>query len=483
MNFLRNNILLSIGMALPLFGPPSAFANDPGHGDEMPALRFGVMSDVHMRKSRPQNAVFLENALRRFAAERVDAVLCLGDIAHSGMISELETFAGIWNRVFPDGRGMDGDKVELLLVTGNHDIDAWGGRWEGLSEEEQTAERFYYGDNPEKTWERLFGQKWETVWRREVKGYTFIGAQWQTTKPPIAKFIAEAAPTLDPGRPFFFLQHAPPRDTCHGFYSSGDEWPGEAKKALAPFPNAVAFSGHSHCALSDEKAIWQGEFTSIGAGCTHEPALLVDSPDYANCSQAFPRPEDAGKPMASLSNEVGGRDAGGGYLLVEVFRDRLVVRRLSVTFDEPIGPAWTVPFPARKKGPLDFARRAAEGIPPQFPPDATLAVEFHPDGHPFESAGHRGSPCVAVTFPHANNVGGHRVFDYEIQAEAKGRKTVLRRIMAPGFAFPERYADLPGACLFLASELPAGKVVRFTVTPRDCFGGRGRPIGGEWNMP
>jgi hypothetical protein len=75
------------------------------------------------------------------------------------------------------------------------------------------------------------------------------------------------------------------------------------------------------------------------------------------------------------------------------------------------------------------------------------------------------------------------VFDYEIQAECKRMKTILHRIMAPGFAFPEKYADLPGTCLFLRSELPADRTIRFTVTPRDCFGGRGRSLVVEWKMP
>jgi len=43
-------------------------------------------------------------------------------------------------------------------------------------------------------------------------------------------------------------------------------------------------------------------------------------------------------------------------------------------------------------------------------------------------------------------------------------------------ALPEEKADIPGECLFSAAELPPGKPVRFTVTPRDCFGLAGRPL-------
>lgn len=441
-----------------------------------PLLRFGVVSDPHIGV-KPEATAFLENALRWLAAQNVDAVLCPGDIAHSGLISEMETFANVWNRVFPGGLRPDGGKVELMLVTGNHDIDAWGGRWDGFSEDALRKNRFWHGGNPEKTWRRLFGQPWELVWRRDVKGFVFLGAQWKTAKPSIEEFLAEVGPSLDPGKPFFYCQHAHPKETCHGWYSDGDD-DGEATRALSPFPNAVAISGHSHCALSDERTVWQGAFTSIGAGCTQSWCVPLLRPEYVNASASW-HSSWREKTMASVSNAKDGRDLGGGFEMVEVYADHLVVHRRSVVFDEPIGPAWTVPLPARADGPFDFARRAAVGTPPQFPADAAVRVEHCPEGHPLESVGHRGESCIAVSFPHARNVGGHRVFDYEITAVAENAEPVVRRIMAPGFAWPEEHSEIPGTCLFLREELPVGKPVRFTVVPRDCFGGKGRAIHSE----
>ena len=32
---------------------------------------------------------------------------------------------------------------------------------------------------------------------------------------------------------------------------------------LSAYPNAVAFSGHSHWTLNDERSIWQGAFTAV----------------------------------------------------------------------------------------------------------------------------------------------------------------------------------------------------------------------------
>ena len=53
---------------------------------------------------------------------------------------------------------------------------------------------------------------------------------------------------------------------------------------------------------------------------------------------------------------------------------------------------------------------------------------------------------------------------------------VTRKLIAAGFAYPEECADIPGECLFSAKELPVGTPIRFTVTPRDCFGLAGKPL-------
>ena len=446
---------------------------------EQPDLRFGVMSDVHIG-GKADAAETLEKVLRWFASENVDAVLCSGDIAHSGLISELEGFAAVWHKVFPGGRAGDGRKVELMISTGNHDVDGWSGRWKNFSEEEMLAQRFCYKDNPEKTWQRLFGQKWETIWRREVKGYTFIGSQWFTLRPPIGAYMREHASTIDPGKPFFYCQHAHPKGTCHGEYASVDD-NGYTPGVLSRFPNAVAITGHSHCSVSDERAVWQGAFTSIGAGCLHEGAGGFS---YDNVV-AFWHLKSQQNVMASMEDpgRWGGDGKGGSCGLVEVFKKRIVVHRRSVVFGRPVGPAWTVPIPARPDGPFDFSKRIAErqakGAVPQFAPGAKIEAVYCPGGHRLSGEAYRGKPCVHVKFPRAKTVKGSRVFDYIVEACPEGGKPVTRKLIAAGFAYPEADADLPGECLFSVGELPVDGPVRFKVTPRDCFGLPGKPLVGK----
>jgi hypothetical protein len=169
--------------------------------------------------------------------------------------------------------------------------------------------------------------------------------------------------------------------------------------------------------------------------------------------------------------------------LVEVFDDHLVVHRQSVEFGLPIAPAWAVPIPAQKDGPFDFVNRAARykarGAVPQFANGAKIDAKFCPNGDELESAAHRGEACFYVTFPRAKTVNGGRVFDYVVEAAADGGKPVVRKLIAAGFAYPEEFADIPGECLFSAKELPPGRPISFTVTPRDSFGLAGRAITGS----
>lgn len=455
------------------FVPFDAFAESAA----APTMKFGVVSDVHVG-GRKEAVANLEKALRWLDSQKVDAVAVTGDTAHSGMISELEAFAETWRRVFPGRRAADGRPVELMVVTGNHEIGLWPGRWNGFSEARLRECAFEYGDNPARTWERLFGEKWELVWKKEVRGVTFFGSQWFSLRPPVEAALKENAARLDPSRPFFFFQHPHPRGTCYadgrGFTTEAYDG-GVSTRALSAYPNAVAISGHSHFTLADERSVWQGAFTSIGAGCLHEGGYSFG---YANAS-AFWHPSFKSHLMKPLGGkpEWGGDPAGACFSLYEVYDDHLVVHRRSLRFDCPLGPAWIVPVPARAGGPFDFARRRGErSAAPAFAPGASVDVAFCPNGHELEGVSFSGRPCVLVSFPAARQRPfGRRVFEYAVAVEGDGGQTFGRTILAPGSSFPSERGDLGGECLFLPEELPGRKVV-FSVSPRDCFGCAGEAV-------
>ena len=234
-------------------------------------LRFGVVSDVHVRDDKELDDKAFKQALTYFRDNGVDAVLIAGDIADRGRISQLQYAADAWYSIFPDDKASDGRPVEKLFVYGNHDVLAWrwGRKEEELKDPALMAEAI--GSSPENiaaTWEKCFREKYEPIWIKDVKGYKFIGRHWGHND-KLEAFVAAHAGELKGSRPFFYTQHDHPRNTCIGAWAWGYD-DGTSTRVFSAFPNCVAFSGHSHYTLTDERTVWQGAFTSIGAGCLHE---------------------------------------------------------------------------------------------------------------------------------------------------------------------------------------------------------------------
>ena len=438
-------------------------------GAGTPILTFGLVSDPHLCRNGDREIRLLEKALRHFDAQRVDAVMVTGDIADSGLISQMEALAAVWDKVFPGDCGSDGRHVEKLFITGNHCIDGWPGRWNGWSEEKLRAQRFNYADNPQKVWQRLFHEDWHDVFVKRIKGIPFIGAQWKSeqapfVKPPIAETVAKLAPTFDPKLPFFFFQHNPPNDTCHGRHG-GDK---VLREALSPYSNAVAITGHTHDSISDDRAVWQGAFTSIGAGCLHEASAGID---YRNVNYNWHVPSRT-KAMR-LTEWI---PQGGCFSVIDVFADHLVMHRRSAVFDEPAGEDWAIPLPAAIGKGFDFKVRAAQTVAPEFGAGAKPVVSFCAKGHPEQAKRYAGEPCVAVDFPPAQTPNGI-VCEYIVTAKLlDGPEIVRTKVVPNGFGLSKARMTIPGTCLFRTCELASERPVVFSVTAGECFGKKGRPI-------
>ena len=207
---------------------PGAPANVGEIAGKGPLLRFGVASDVHIVKdwgdanSRglADQERHLERALRWFDSLGADAVVFPGDMAHTGRVSELEALAAVWEKVFPRSVAADGRRVERLLVTGNHEVGQWPGLWDGIPDAELRRIRLDYDRaHLEANWKRIFREDYRLVWRREVKGVTFIGCQYPRPgtwhSPDICAGVRALARDLPADRPFFYVQHAHPAHTCY----------------------------------------------------------------------------------------------------------------------------------------------------------------------------------------------------------------------------------------------------------------------------
>lgn len=483
-NAMKNGavLLLSCAMVFPSSAEETGVREEGGQ--DACLMRFGVASDVHLLSGwRDGNcrdldgqADYLEKALRWFDSQKADAVVFPGDMAHTGRIAELELFAAVWDRVFPDCRASDGRRVERLIVTGNHEIGQWNGLWDGYSDERLRRERFDYDlEHMRSTWRRLFHEEFELVWQREVKGVTFLGAQYSRLNPPIARFISERASKLDPAKPFFYIQHAHPAHTCYGEEASSAWSEMESFRVLAAFPNAVAISGHSHNSLADERSVWQGAFTSIGAG-----SLAEATPCYVTeYDNGLPPYNSAyGRQRMKCVPQIG--NSGRSCLMVDVYADHLVVHRQSIQFDEPLGPDWVVPIPPSAERNFDFGRCVQSVPPPRFASDAKVSVSVDVNASENVGPGLVGNPCVLVSFPCAETVEGSRVFDYVVTFLSGNREILVRRVLSYGYYMPESRSCVRGECIVGQDELPKNESIRVVVKPRNCYGREGNSISGQF---
>ena len=452
-------------------------------------MRFGVASDVHLLcgwrdgncRDLDRQAHYLEKALRWFDLLKADAVVFPGDMAHTGRIAELELLASVWDRVFPDCHAADGRRVERMLVTGNHEVGQWPDLWKGYGVEELQRIRFDSDlAHMRTTWKRLFHEDYELMWRRTVKGITFIGCQFPGQpphNPQIGEGIRELARDVPKDLPFFYVQHAHPAHSCY-CEAGGAVEEEESNAALSRFPNAVALSGHSHNSLCDERSVWQGAYTSIGCGSLAEAGPCYGNVRYDN--GGAPYASDYAQQRMKCPPQVG--NDGRCCLFIEVYRDHLVVKRHSLAFDESLGDDWVLPVPVRSNGAYGFERRHYYSEAPQFPVDAKMAVEICKSDPVNVGPGLKGKPCVRVSFPRAKAIGGSRVFDYVIKVFDGGREVLRSYVLDPDYYLPESRAHADGECILGAQELPRGRPLLLTVEPRNCFGKTGSSLAFTWEM-
>ena len=473
-------------------------------------LRVGIMSDTHV--TGLGNAQWFEKGLRMFDAEKVDAVLISGDMFTLGSVKELEDIASVWYKVFPNDRRADGGKVERLFVTGNHDEVDWDCKRFGTPEGVK-AKAFRF--NREATWKRLWGEDYEKIRIKTVKGYKFVLRHWLCRSARIFDEVvpAEADPLPDfmkahadelrsCGRPFFYVQHEPIADTVNAAWLFGGiEWDnghtkrGE-KRIFDQFPNAVVLTGHSHDTLTDEQSIWQGAFTAVNCSCARGYVFTKPGRENGFTCEDFARTPPLEMAMFDHSEP---RQA----LVMDVCAGEIRFKRLDVTYGEVLDADWVVPlFPGGATVPptgtpkYDFKARAAASKPPVFAKDAKVTVTYVKDGHSRapgprcileDGAPH---PQVRVSFPPITRAHSpSRGFDFTVRCEANTGDLFYtvreKRVFSPKFCLAEKRDTETCTCDFRMSDIPAnfhGRV-RFVVIPHDVWGNPGAPICSAWINP
>lgn len=426
-------------------------------------LRLGVMSDVHIFRLGDWAEKRFKLALDWCRSSDVDGVLIAGDLTEEGYEEQLAKFAEMYFTAFPGDRGRDGRRVERLFVTGNHDIgEFWRNRLKEKDDATIAACRARsLMHHKDRIWRKCFNEPWDPIFRREVNGYTFVGAHWGCWNQKTLEDFFRKNP-INPDKPFIYAQHSHPKGTVYS-PGTGDYDNGSSTRFFAAKPNAVVFSGHSHLPVRDARAIWQGGFTSVATGAISQ--MFVRS----GCENSTFRCGHEGAPHMGMFN---GSD-GATVLLADFYDDRIVIRRQNVIYGERIADDWVVPLP-KNEDVWGFAVRSKRAAAPEFPVGAEVKVKVR-DGKNRKGVAER---QVVVSFPRATASGKNTLVEqYRLRVLEKGEEKLTRSVYAQKYFLAEervRAGVKEEFCVFAASEVPPGAVVG--VQPLNEWGRAGREI-------
>lgn len=459
-------------------------ANAAGLAKGGAKLRFGVVSDVHIgdvpslgvtTSGRAGDTALIERAFAYFRDRGADGVVIAGDIADTGHVEQLVAVGDAWRKVFPNDTGADGRPVEKLFVCGNHDLEKWFfGRWRKRNVPDAAS----IAADPATAWRRAFGETWSEMSVKKVKGYRFVlcNTVAYPAKGRHADFLERHRAELEGTKPFFYIQHYHPRGTTCAPMTWGQD-SGASTRALSAFPNAVAFSGHSHIPLVDDRVIWQGSFTSVGTASLRYLIPLGGRENSVPFSVCDPNTQQ----MARIDM----RDCQHGEF-VTVYDDCITIERRDFANGLPLGDDWVIPL--EFDGSLAFEKRAKTAPVPQFAAGAKVGVSARKGRN---RAG-KEVEQVVVSFPTA--AGKVRAFDYEVAVEAID--VDVEKIWMTKRVYSSGYHRAPGKdakvvdCVFSAAELPqpyrdrngkpvavqSGMKYRFAVRPCNCWGRKGEAI-------
>ena len=403
--------------------------------DEKPLLRIGVMTDTHVGETKA-SCRRVKLACELFRRHDVDMVVNVGDVADYHYPKGYAAYRAVVDKAFEEMPV----RPKELFVYAAHDTFAYKGC-------KKRSEWPKHIDEAFADMQRLIGAENGPYAEGTIKGIPYVVFPQSMTGgldlACVEKMIARAV-AANPGKPVVVFAHVPPAGTTR----TGR---GDARKTalFSKYPQIVNISGHTHGSLADERAIWQGAFTSVNAGCLQN---WGDGRDGI-----------VGNSVKRMNNY--------GAMVIDVFASRIAFRRFDVRDGSEYHAEmpWIVPWPFDPAtAPYRHAARMAASSVPSFAENAELkaAPSDGPDGG------------VSLTIPVTS--AGPRPYAYRVRME---------RLEAAGSWALHARRDFFGDFWQTAGERPreyrldfapayfdAGAQYRFRVTPVNCWGREGRSL-------
>lgn len=434
--------------------------NSPKFQSEHIVFSFGVISDFHIRLDptpEQDNRGKLQAALRilqRRAAQDDPHGLSLlvgaGDLTHDGKHEEIALLRDTMAKAFPL------DRIPFIYVAGNHDKHnptcntqlrcVFGGAENPLFDAQYAApdgidsgNRHYVVDG--RHFITLDPIKYQ---KKEPIVFTDSTKAWLDST--LSRITAQ-----QPQAYVYLILHLPIWDTCYGttrgyFYATED-----LSAILRKYPQVMAFGGHLHFPLNDERAIMQRQFTCMETATLSD--MLINAFDCDNVRKGT-------KPQNN-------REFAQGLLVQLDAAGNVRVKRLDLWRDAEIGQPWLLDAPSADGAHLRryTAARAAQGAAPCLHGSVSAAHTVTEDG----------TPALSLTFdaPQADAL----VIQYTVTlTDRTSGETRTVRLLTDFYRYPQP-CDMPSrVTLCIPDVLPTSYDI--AVTAHDSWDRVSAPIVG-----
>jgi len=252
---------------------------------EEPDLKIAIISDVHISGRQHQQERFKKAlADSKGTAPGYDVLAIVGDLTTRGFDYEYDEFNNILKQHSILG-------AEKFISIGNHEFfERRFGPNKELTDEDM-KNRFIEKVRQIDTLggiNNVYYDKW-------ISGYHFITLGSESTNPSnwdipnirsaqydwLEETIAVDA---DPNRPIFVFLHQPIDNTVYCSEEWGARLPDDRlKKILQQYPQAILFSGHTHCLLQHPRTVFQDRFTMVNTGAVDNSYFEggIGQPDFS----------------------------------------------------------------------------------------------------------------------------------------------------------------------------------------------------------
>lgn len=390
-------------------------------------LRFAVFSDLHFT-AREADRKIRENIDQiLLETPAVKAIFLPGDLTDSSTEAQYDALMTVMNDKVPAN-------LPVYYMMGNHD------RYVSNSEE-------------------LFLTKTKSPSVHQyiiIDGYPFITISHKTSTSKgsgsydaagkaFLKEKLEIASVDFPNKPIFVFFHAPVTNTMWGTNpedanASWNNYWGvtDLASTLNPYPQVIAFSGHTHYTLRDERSIHQKNFTSVNDGGSSYGVQTVGLDEG-------PHPE--GSPIVRE------------YLVVEVKPNMDVhIKKVDATNNVEIKTPWIVEAP-HDGSRFNYTDDRDKGDDPAFTPGSEISISSLT------------AASFTMTFPQATD--DDVVFSYRIDIKNSKNEVVQQ------YNHFSRYWIGPQMPFTLSRSiigLEPGETYTVEIRAEDSFGNRSLPL-------